>query len=173
MDFGVWILDWLLHNSKIQNPKSKMSLSDYIKYLRAVKGGLTPWEIAAGSGVPAREVHLLEVKHRRMGEDDAMLHSLADFFGVPVNDLMSRRDAYRKRLTTFLEESQKEESGVTFKMEGGEEITGKIEWFGREAVALSPESGEASTPYILQRSWVADWRLAGKADWEVLPSRAE
>jgi len=151
-----------------------MSLSDYIKYLRAVKGGLTPWEIAAGSGVPAREVHLLEVKHRRMGEDDAMLRSLAEFFGVPVTDLTSRRDAYRKRLTTFLEESQNEDAPVTFKMEGGEEITGKVDWFGREAVAIIPQTGEASEPpYIVQRSWVADWRLAGKSDWEVRSSRGE
>jgi hypothetical protein len=150
-----------------------MSLSDYIKYLRAVKGGLTPWEIAAGSGVPAREVHLLEVKHRRMGEDDVMLNSLADFFGVAVTDLTSRRDAYRKRFTTFLEESQKEDLAVTFKMEGGEEITGKIEWFGREAAALRPETEDASAPYIVQRSWVADWRLAEKAEWEVLPSRSQ
>ena len=53
-----------------------MSLSDYMKLMRAVKGGVTPWEIAEATGIPSKEVHLLEVKHRRMGEDDEMLGKL-------------------------------------------------------------------------------------------------
>src|SRR5574338_630009 len=104
-----------------------MSLSDFIKYQRAVKGGLTPWEIAEGSGVPAREIHLMEVKHRRVGESDAELEQLAQFFGVPVEDLARRREAYRKRLTSFLEEHQARAEAVTLKLEDGEEITGKID----------------------------------------------
>ena len=151
-----------------------MSLSDYIKYLRAVKGGLTPWEIAAGSGVAAREIHLIEVKHRRMGDDEAVLEKLAEFFGVPLEDLTSRRDSYRKRLTTFLEESQKDDSAVTLKMENGDEITGKVTWFGREAVALTPHgsSGEREAPYIVQRGWVADWRRADGSNWDVASAGA-
>ena len=103
-----------------------MSLSDFIKYQRALKGGLTPWEIAEGSGVAARDVHLLEVKHRRMGDDDAMLDKLAGYFGVPVEALTSRREAYRKRLTFFLEQSVKERRPVTLRLEGGEEVSGDI-----------------------------------------------
>ena len=49
-----------------------MSLSDFIKYQRALKGGLTPWEIAEGSGVPARDVHLL-------AGDPAAVAALADW----------------------------------------------------------------------------------------------
>jgi len=145
-----------------------MSLSDYIKYLRAVKGGLTPWEIAEGSGVPAREIHLIEVKHRRVGENDADLDRLADFFGVPTENLTGRREAYRKRLTSFLEEHQSRSEQVTLKLEDGEEITGAIEWFGREAMALRPAAGSDNEhPYIVQRGWVADWRPAGSKEWEV------
>src|SRR5579859_5417921 len=101
-----------------------MSLSDYIQYQRALKGGLTPWEIAEGSGVPAREVHLIEVKHRRMGEDDALLERLATYFGVPMPDLLGRREAYRKRLTYFLEESKHDSVPVELKLESGEVIGG-------------------------------------------------
>lgn len=149
-----------------------MSLSDYIKYLRAVKGGLTPWEIADGSGVSARDVHLLEVKHRRMGDDDEMLGRLAQFFEVPVEELITRRDAYRKRLTFFLDESQQEEEPLQVKLESGEEISGKVLWYSREAVALTPignkETDEGQNyPYILQRSWIADWRAAGSESWEI------
>jgi hypothetical protein len=152
-----------------------MSLSDYIKYLRAVKGGVTPWEIAEASGVPASEVHLIEVKHRRVGEDDETLSKLADFFGVPLEDLTSRRDSYRKMLTQFLEDSKRNGSRVTLTLESGEEVSGKIDWFSREAVALVPGNGdggegsEASAnntadPYIVQRGWVASWRGEEQAE---------
>src|SRR5438552_2774602 len=97
-----------------------MSLSDYIKYQRALKGGLTPWEIAEGSGVPAREVHLIEVKHRRMGEDQAVLERLANYFGVPIEDLEGRREAYRKKLTYFLDESKGDSSPIELRLESGE-----------------------------------------------------
>src|SRR5437762_14247520 len=95
-----------------------MSLSDYVKYLRAASGGLTPWEIAEKSGVPAREIHLLEVKHRRVGENDDALQKLANFFDVPPESLTDRREAYRKRLTFFLEESQQQSSPLVLKQIG-------------------------------------------------------
>ena len=144
-----------------------MSLSDRIKYLRAVKGGLTPWEIADKSGVPAREIHLLEVKHRRVGENDEALQKLAAFFDVPVEDLTSRREAYRKRLNFFLEESHEQSAPVVLKFEDGEVIEGNVAWFGREAVAITPPGGSEDTPIVVQRGWVADWRLASNPQWEI------
>ena len=137
-----------------------MSLSDYIKYLRAIKGGITPWEIAEASGVPASEVHLIEVKHRRVGDDDETLSRLADYFGVPLEEFTSRRDHYRKLLTQFLEDSHRKESTVTLTLEGGESVSGKVDWFSREAVALVPGSADGGNedPYIVQRGWVASWQ---------------
>ena len=145
-----------------------MSLSDYIKFQRALKGGLTPWEIAEGSGVPARDVHLLEVKHRRMGDDDAMLDSLARYFGVPVEDLTSRREAYRKRLTFFLEQAVRGNRPVTLKLETSEVLTGNIRWYSREAIGMAPEGAEsADDVLVVQRAWVSDWRADGESAWEV------
>lgn len=146
-----------------------MSLSDYIRYQRAVKGGLTPWEIAEGSGVPSRDVHLLEVKHRRMGEDDATLQKLADYFGVSLAELTGRREAYRKRLVAFLEECIREERAVTLRLESGEEVEGVPVWYSREATALRPEGAteESGDLCIVQRAWVADWKPGGALQWEV------
>jgi hypothetical protein len=147
-----------------------MSLSDYIKYLRAVNGGLTPWEIAEESGVPAREIHLLEVKHRRMGDNEAMLEKLATYFKVAPEELTRRRDAYRKRLTAFLDESSEADEAVVLRLENGDEVNGKVVWYGREAVALQPaeaEEPDLNQPYIVQRGWVADWRRAANPQWEV------
>jgi hypothetical protein len=146
-----------------------MSLSDYIKYLRAKHGGDTPWEIAEASGVPAGAIHLLEVKHRRVGEDDAQLQKLAAFFDVPLEELTTRREAYRKRLTFFLEELAGSDTSVTLKLEDGNELEGTVQWYARESLALLPP-GEGDEPYIVQRGWVADWRRTDNPQWEVLNS---
>ena len=146
-----------------------MSLSDYIKYQRAVKGGLTPWEIAEGSGVSSRDVHLLEVKHRRMGEDDAMLQKLADYFGVPLSELTRRREAYRKRLISFLEEYIHDDRAISLKLENGEEVAGVATWYSREAIALRSQDAPADSTdlCVVQRAWIADWKLAEASDWEI------
>ena len=144
-----------------------MSLSDYIKYLRARHGGDTPWEIAEAIGVSAGAIHLLEVKHRRVGEDDEHLQKLAAFFNVPVEELTARREAYRKRLTFFLDELTGSDTPITLRLEGGEELQGVPMWYSREAVALLPPDAPAGEPYIVQRSWVADWRRSDSAQWEV------
>lgn len=145
-----------------------MSLSDYIKYLRTLKGGATPWEIAEGSGVPAGEIHFIEVKHRRVGEDDVVLEKLARYFGVELEELTSIREAYRKLLTRFLEECQHSTGAVVLRLENGEEIEGRVEWYSREAVAIAPDgSGKDSSPFIVQRAWVADWRRVDEVEWQV------
>ncbi len=149
------------------NYKVTMSLSDYIKYLRATNGGGTPWEIAAASGVPAGTIHLLEVKHRRVGEDDEQLNKLATFFNIPVEELTSRREAYRKRLTNFLDGLAESDMPIVLKLEGGEELEGTVLWYSREALALVAANDPQSPPYIMQRGWVADWRRSDNLNWEV------
>ena len=148
-----------------------MSLSDYIKYLRARHGGDTPWEIAEASGVPAGAIHLLEVKHRRVGEDDEQLQKLASFFKVPVEELTTRREAYRKRLTFFLEELNSTDTPITLKLENGEEMEGTLLWYARETLALAPAGDNNGEPFIVYRGWIADWRKADSSQWEVLNSQ--
>ena len=135
-----------------------MSLSDYMKFMRATKGGVTPWEIADATGLSSKDVHLLEVKHRRMGEDDAMLARLAEYFEVPVDDLVKRRDNFRKRLTGFVADRQRTQEPVVLVLESGEELHGTITWFGREAVALNLTGEDPETPLVVQRAVVAEWR---------------
>jgi transcriptional regulator with XRE-family HTH domain len=148
-----------------------MSLSDYIKYLRAKHGGDTPWEIAEASGVPAGAIHLLEVKHRRVGENEEQLEKLAAFFDVPVEELTKRREAYRKRLTFFLEELAGSDTSITLKLEDGEELEGAVQWYARESLALMPTTpGDSGEPYIVQRGWIADWRRTDSPQWEVANS---
>jgi hypothetical protein len=148
-----------------------LSLSDYIKYLRARHGGDTPWEIAEASGVPAGAIHLLEVKHRRVGEDDEQIQKLATFFDVPVEELTTRREAYRKRLTFFLDELKSADTPITLKLESGEELEGTLLWYARESLALAPSNDPDGAPYIVYRGWIADWRKADSPQWEVIKSQ--
>ncbi|MDQ6693685.1 MAG: hypothetical protein M3014_04590 [Chloroflexota bacterium] len=148
-----------------------MSLSDYIRYMRALKGGATPWEIAEGSGLSPGEIHLLEVKHKRVGEEDEQLEKLARFFGVPLAELARRREAYRKRLSYFLHSSALASAQVTLKLETEETLSGTVVWYTREAVALDTEPGHH--PHIVQRSWVADWKEQAREEWEVEGSSHE
>jgi len=134
-----------------------MSLSDYVKFLRATKGGVTPWEIADATGLSSKDVHLLEVKHRRMGEDDVMLSKLAEYFEIPVEALTSRRDSFRKRLTGFVADRQRTQEPVTLVLESGESLQGTVDWFGREAVALVPDGGDPENPLVIQRAVIAEW----------------
>jgi hypothetical protein len=144
-----------------------MSLSDYIRYLRALNGGHTPWEIADKTGLQPGAIHLLEVKHRRVGEDDTLLEKLAEYFGVPATDLTSRRETYRKRFATFLDERTRDTRPVELKLESGETIEGRVEWYAREAVAIVPgDEGSGHNPIVVQRGWVADWRVAAEP-WEI------
>jgi hypothetical protein len=118
--------------------------------------------------VPARDVHLLEVKHRRMGDDDAMLDKLAHYFGVPLEALTGRREAYRKRLTFFLEQAVRDDKQVALRLEGGEELSGSIKWYSREAIGMAAEGAESEDDVlVVQRTWVADWRPADSPAWEV------
>lgn len=142
-----------------------MSLSDYIRYQRARKGGLTPWEIAEETGISAGEIHLLEVKHRRVGEDDATLEKLAAYFGVPLEELTGRREAYRKRLVAFLDERARDGEPIALRLEDGELLSGTVAWYSREALALAADDG--GDPYIVQRAWIADWRLNSNGRWEI------
>ncbi|HUP27826.1 MAG TPA: hypothetical protein VM409_05275 [Chloroflexia bacterium] len=151
-------------------------MSDYIKFLRASRGGITPWEISEACGVPAGDIHYIEVKHRRVGGDDAALGTLARFFNVDVSELTTRREAYRKLLTMFLDQNTNSGSPVVFRLESGEQIEGQVCWYSREAVAVAPvsEEGGQGAPFIVQRCWIADWRQAEDEDtsWKVAAALA-
>jgi hypothetical protein len=111
---------------------------------------------------------LLEVKHRRIGEDDAVLEKLANFFDVPVEEMTRRREAYRKRLASFLDERTRDARPIELRLESGEVLGGTVSWYAREGLALRPGvEGNDEEPYIVQRGWVADWKLQDSGEWEV------
>ena len=67
-----------------------MSLGDYLRVLRARRGGITPLDIEAATGLSKGLYRQMEQRYRVMGDDDA-LRILADFYGVPFEDLQWRQ----------------------------------------------------------------------------------
>ena len=131
-----------------------MSLSDYIKLLRARKGGVTPLEMQEVTHIPVHEINYIEMKHRRIGEDDEMLARLAAYFDVPLEQLQWHRERYRKRLTAVLYQRQDSGEPITLKLESGHELSGTVNWFDRAVVALAQEGAEQ---LVIERHAVADW----------------
>jgi sRNA-binding regulator protein Hfq len=131
-----------------------MSLSDYMKMLRARQGGVTPLEIQEVTGIPVHEINYIEMKHRRIGDDDEMLARLAAYFKVPLEQLQWHRERYRKRLTAVLYQRQDSGDPITLKLESGHELSGAVNWFDRSVVALSQEGAET---IVVERHAVLDW----------------
>lgn len=133
-----------------------MSLSDHMKLLRARKGGATPLEMQEATGVPVHEINYIEMKHRRIGEDDEMLGKLAAYFDVPLEQLQWHRERYRKRLTAVLYQRQDSGEPITLKLESSHELSGTVNWFDRSVVALAQDGAE---PVVVERHTVVDWEL--------------
>ena len=47
-----------------------MSLGDYLRLLRARKGGITPWDIEAATDLPKGLYRQMEQRYRAVGDDE-------------------------------------------------------------------------------------------------------
>ena len=59
-----------------------MSTGDYVRQLRAVKGGPTPLEVEEGAGLTPGTYRQLEQRYRAIGSEED-LAKLAEFFQHP------------------------------------------------------------------------------------------
>ena len=134
-----------------------MSLGDYVRYLRAMNGGPDYRAIEAATGVAGRTLREIEQRYRRVGEDDD-LHKLADYFGVPVQELIWRREKWRKALSEALHTAQKEGRPIRLVVRDGPIFEGHVLWWDLGAAELELSSGEGNV--VVQRHVVDDWLLA-------------
>lgn len=134
-----------------------MSLGDYVRFLRAGKGGPTPWQIEEATGVPSGVYRQIEQRYRAVGEDD-ILERLAAYYEVPVEDLTWRHAWSRKALNAALAYAQENKAPVSLELRGGEVIEGHLQWWDLGAVALTNAGGEM---VVVQRHIVDRWQVAG------------
>ena len=135
-----------------------MSLGDYMRYLRAMHGGESTADIAKAIGIPTPwPINEIEQRYREVGSDE-LVQKLADYYGVPVEELLWRRKLSRKKLSEFLDEANKKGQKVRLFLRSGERIEGSVQWLdlGAVALALADGSGQA----IVQRHIVDNWETA-------------
>jgi transcriptional regulator with XRE-family HTH domain len=134
-----------------------MSLGDYARYLRALKGGPDFLTIEEATGVPTRAIREIEQRYRRVGENDDDLQKLADYFGVPVEELIWRREKWRKLLSEALYTAQTEKRPIRLILRDGPTLEGQVLWWDLGAAEL--ELAEKGACLVVQRHAVDDWVL--------------
>ncbi|MCC7355135.1 MAG: helix-turn-helix transcriptional regulator [Anaerolineae bacterium] len=130
-----------------------MSLGDYLRYLRARKGGPTPWEIQEATGVPSGVYGHIEQRYREMGDEETM-QKLAAYFGVPLEELMRRKPKYRKALSGALAASMAQNVPIRLILRSGDELSGRVAWWDLGATLLTLDDG---SEVVVQRHIVDDW----------------
>jgi hypothetical protein len=134
-----------------------MSLGDYVRYLRAMKGGHDLWTIEEATGVPSRTLCEIEQRYRRVGENDEDLQKLASYFGVPVEELIWRREKWRKSLSEALYTAQTGKRPIRLTLRDGPTFEGHVLWWDLGATELELSGSEGNV--IVQRHAVDDWTL--------------
>ncbi|MGQ9459171.1 MAG: helix-turn-helix domain-containing protein [Anaerolineae bacterium] len=133
-----------------------MSLGDYVRYLRALKGGPTPLEMAEEGDIPAGEYRQIEQRYREVATDETV-QRLARYFGVPVEELEWRRAWPRKALTSALDRALRQGLRIRLTLRTGEHLSGRVRWFDLGAALLEPDDG--SGELVVQRHVVETWEL--------------
>lgn len=134
-----------------------MSLGDYLRYLRAMKGGPNFLAIQEATGVPTRTTREIEQRYRRVGENDEDLQKLADYYGVPIGELTWRRERWRKLLSEALYTAQSEERPIRLIVRDGPTFEGQVLWWDLGATELELSGDEGRV--VVQRHMVDDWEL--------------
>ena len=136
-----------------------MSLSDELRYLRALHGGGNLMEIEDEIGLKPGTLRYMEQRYRRVGEDDEALAKIAAYYGVSLEKLQWHRERYRKLLSAYLHQTMESETISRFELRTGETLSGQVRWWDLGAFGLEPEGGGPLT--VVQRHAVLDWPGAG------------
>lgn len=133
-----------------------MSLGDHLRFLRAMHGGESTLDIAKAIGIQSPwPINEIEQRYREVGSDE-LVAKLAEYYHVPVEELLWHRKRSRKALSEFLGESRDRGQPVKLILRTGETLRGTVQWFDLGALALQLVDG--SGQLIVQRHILVDWR---------------
>lgn len=130
-----------------------MSLGDYLRLLRARRGGITPWEIEAATELPKGLYRMMEQRYRAVGDDET-IRMVADFYGVPFEELRWRLDWPRKALNFTLAAAMRTQRPVTLHLWNGQTLRGIVRWWDLGAVGLELPDGRL---VVVQRHAAERW----------------
>jgi sRNA-binding regulator protein Hfq len=147
-----------------------MSLGDYLRLLRARAGGITPFDIEAATELPRGLYRLMEQRYRTVGDDESV-RLLADFYGVPFDDLNWRLSWPRKALSHSLVAAVRNRRPITLHLWNGDTAAGLVKWWDLGAIGLDADRGDV---LVVQRHAVERWEpLVRDADQGVQAATAD
>ncbi len=136
-----------------------MSLGDYLRMLRAQRGGITPLDIETATGVDKGLYRQMEQRYRSVGDDDT-LRRLADFYDVPFDALRWRLDWPRKALSRALVQVIRENAPIRLELCDGQVVVGAVKWWDLGAIGVETPDGE----WVVQRHAVEKWSPRAQED---------
>jgi transcriptional regulator with XRE-family HTH domain len=108
------------------------------------------------AGISASEYRQIEQRYRKVGSDE-VLEKLAQYFEVPLEELVQRRDRPRKLLSAVLDQAWRNRATLRVMVRSGETFVGQVKWFDLGALMVRLDSGEGDV--VLQRHMVDDWSM--------------
>lgn len=131
-----------------------MSLSDHLRYLRALQGG-TDFETIAEAIDLDNPAHIAGAERQyRPLKDESLIEKLAGYYDRPVEEFHWHNARSRKALTFYLEKARWEQTAVSLTLRGGEKVAGIVEWWDLASIGLRVED---SRLLVVQRHAVVDW----------------
>ncbi len=120
-----------------------MSLSDHLRYLRALRGGTHTIEIAEAMGLEkVSPINLAESQYRPV-RDPKLVEQLAAYYEQPLEEFQWHNARPRKYLTFYLARAMREETSVSLTLRFGAQLDGTVAWwdlisFGFGVLMISP-----------------------------------
>ena len=131
-----------------------MSLSDHLRYLRAMKGGPHISEVAQAAGVAkVVDVNLAEKQYRPL-TDEGLMEKLAVYYGRPLEEFQWHNTRSRKQFTHFISQAMQQGTAVSLVLRHGETVSGMVADTDLACVALRLADGRV---LVVQRHAVVDW----------------
>ncbi|MEI6047169.1 MAG: helix-turn-helix transcriptional regulator, partial [Chloroflexota bacterium] len=128
-----------------------MGLGSYILYLRALKGGITPRELAAELGMPEHYIHAIELE-KHAGNIDSR-SKLAAYFNIPIEDFNEYARSTHLRFMEILKKERRPQMG--FLLMSGETLMGTVDGADTSIIKIVELNTGAKT--ILQRHAIKKW----------------
>lgn len=139
-----------------------MSLSDHLRYLRALRGGVHTQTIKDAIGLEAvTPINHAETQYRPV-RDPELVAKLAAYYERPLTEFQWHNARPRKYLTFYLARALKTKEAVSLTLRSGEQLAGKVNWWDLGSVGLWDENGRF---LVVQRHAVVDWPGAD-SEWE-------
>jgi hypothetical protein len=137
-----------------------MTLSDLLTHLRARKGGVFYSDVTDATEIATLRLVRAERTYTVPDLSPDEINRLAEYFGVPSDQLQEARQQTRGALTTYLDARDKAKAPATLRLLGNTTVTGPVVWRDRHAVALRQPDGSVLVVY---RSSVDGWGESGAA----------